>query len=92
MRLHGNPADYAWGAEGLDSIITQVREQWKEKVLLSVNTLSLVWPLITRMVVKGSIATRKKANKNEMKISQNWKKLWASVWSQMKKIMQETCQ
>ena len=27
-----------------------------------------------------------------MKISQNWKKLWASVWSQMKKIMQETCQ
>lgn len=42
LRLHGNPADYAWGAEGLDSIITQVREQRKEKVLLSVNTLSLV--------------------------------------------------
>ena len=42
LRLHGNPADYAWGAEGLDSIITQVREQQKEKVLLSVNTLSLV--------------------------------------------------
>ena len=42
LRLHGNPADYAWGAEGLDSIITQVREQRKENVLLSVNTLSLV--------------------------------------------------
>lgn len=24
LRLHGNPGDYAWGTEGLDSIITQV--------------------------------------------------------------------
>ena len=24
FHLHGNPADYAWGAGGLDSIITQV--------------------------------------------------------------------
>ena len=24
LRLHGNPGDYAWGSEGLDSIITQV--------------------------------------------------------------------
>ncbi|CAH3138894.1 unnamed protein product [Pocillopora meandrina] len=27
LRLHGNPADYAWGAEGLDSIITQLLNQ-----------------------------------------------------------------
>lgn len=76
LRLHGNPADYAWGAEGLDSIITQVREQWKEKVILSVNTLSLVWPQITRMVVKGSIATRKKA-----------KQKWNENLSKLKKTM-----
>jgi len=27
LRLHGNPADYAWGTEGLDSIITQLLNQ-----------------------------------------------------------------
>lgn len=27
LRLHGNPGDYAWGTEGLDSIITQLLNQ-----------------------------------------------------------------
>lgn len=27
FRLHGNPGDYAWGTEGLDSIITQLLNQ-----------------------------------------------------------------
>ncbi|XP_078356317.1 E3 ubiquitin-protein ligase RNF126-like [Oculina patagonica] len=27
LRLHGNPADYVWGTEGLDSIITQLLNQ-----------------------------------------------------------------
>lgn len=27
LRLHGNPGDYAWGSEGLDSIITQLLNQ-----------------------------------------------------------------
>ena len=87
LRLHGNPADYAWGAEGLDSIITQVREQRKEKVLLSVNTLSLVWPQITRMVVKGSIVTRKKAkqkwNENLSKLKKNYGLVYDPKWKKL---------
>lgn len=27
--LHSNPMDYAWGANGLDAIITQVSEEIK---------------------------------------------------------------
>lgn len=27
IHLHGNPADYAWGADGLDSIVTQLLNQ-----------------------------------------------------------------
>lgn len=28
--LHSNPMDYAWGANGLDAIITQVSEEVRE--------------------------------------------------------------
>lgn len=27
--LHSNPMDYAWGANGLDAIITQVSEEFQ---------------------------------------------------------------
>ena len=40
--LHSNPMDYAWGANGLDSIITQVR-RGKEKVSFTPQWRTAQW-------------------------------------------------